>query len=305
MNKINYVFIGLIIITFFSGCKKDTTLESKSTKAFYNSNGPSDKLPQLIWSASSQPDPFTIRPAIFYTPHQDDETIGMGASIAEHTRLGRPVYIVLLTNGANMGMLGYLREKYNENATMEDLTRARNNELVAACVAMGVDRVYVANGGRGYDDQAIGNAGSPGWISTKDEFKNTMLYFAKLFPNASQKTVSGNCDSYNSNCDKMPAHQAAATAMHELYNTGAIADARFYRVYCYYLNYGSCDRCSSYFYEESEIDKITKQKAIASYKYVDKDSQRYGLAYYYSAMGLFKRSWNSNYEYVDFVENDY
>jgi LmbE family N-acetylglucosaminyl deacetylase len=304
MINIKYGFIALILITIFSGCKKDRPVEPKSFKASYI-NGSMDVFPHLIWSTSDQPDPLLIRPAIFYSPHQDDETIGMGASIAEHVRSGRPVYLVLLTNGANLAMLGFLREKYNQNATMEDLTRARNNEMIAACMALGIHRVYVAYGGRGYDDQAIGDVGSPGWITTKNEFKNTMLYFAKLFPNASQKTVSGNCDSYNANCDKMPAHQAAATAMHELYNTGAILDARLYRVYCYFWHYGSCDRCSSYFYEVSEADKITKQKAIAAYKYIDQDNQRYGLAYYYSAMGLFKGCWDSNYEYVDFIENDY
>jgi hypothetical protein len=305
MIKFNYGFLALMLIASLSGCKKSEIIELKSVKSSINLNWSSDNLPLLVWSASNQPDPTVFRPAIFYTPHQDDETIGMGASIAEHVRQGRAVYLVLLTNGANMGMLGFLREKYNQNATMDDLTRARNSELIAACMALGVHRIYFANGGRGFDDEAIGDVGSTDWIITKDEFKSTMLYFAKLFPNASHKTVSGNCDSYNSICEKMPAHQAAATALHELYDSGAVEDVRLYRVYCYYWDYGSCDRCSSYFSSITGADKITKQKAINSYKYVDQNYQRYGLAYYYSAMGLFKRCWDSNYEYVDFINNDY
>lgn len=38
-------------------------------------------------------------PAIFYSPHQDDEAIAMGGAIYEHVSVGRPVYLVLLTNG--------------------------------------------------------------------------------------------------------------------------------------------------------------------------------------------------------------
>ncbi|MFA4923648.1 MAG: hypothetical protein WC557_05595 [Ignavibacteriaceae bacterium] len=132
-----------------------------------------------------------------------------------------------------------------------------------------------------------------------------MNYFKNQYPNASHKTVSGNCDSYNPNCDKMPTHQAATTAIHELYNSGIISDIRLYRVYIYYWNYGTCDRSPSWLKPVSANDKTTRINAINEYKYVNASIQRYGLGYWYSVQTLFDNSINSDYEYVDFIENDY
>lgn len=107
--------------------------------------------PTLVWQSATQPSP--TWPAIFYTPHQDDEILGMGASISEHVRAGRAVYVVLLTNGANQGMLDYITSfdviKY---PTMQDVINARNVELIESCKALGVHRVYISNGGAGYSE---------------------------------------------------------------------------------------------------------------------------------------------------------
>ncbi len=42
--------------------------------------------------------PYT-KPAVFFIPHQDDETIGMAAAIAEHVKAGRQVFLELMTDG--------------------------------------------------------------------------------------------------------------------------------------------------------------------------------------------------------------
>lgn len=39
--------------------------------------------------------------AFFFTPHQDDEVLSMGAAIKAMTDVGRPVYVVLLTDGGS------------------------------------------------------------------------------------------------------------------------------------------------------------------------------------------------------------
>ena len=39
--------------------------------------------------------------AFFFTPHQDDEVLSMGAAIQAMTNAGRPVYVVLLTDGGS------------------------------------------------------------------------------------------------------------------------------------------------------------------------------------------------------------
>lgn len=307
--KLQYIFSVMLIVALAS-CSEDDMLTSENLKSAdsqlesiatkttanqYVTNSILDN-PVIVWQAEAQPIPSW--PAIFYSPHQDDETLGMGASIAEHVRAGRAVYVVLLSNGANSGMLSYIQQNYNPNATMQDVINARNNEFIAACIALGVHRVYIANVGAGYDESAD-------FSVLKNEFKSVMNYFDNLYPSASHKTVSGNCDSYNPNCDKMPTHQAATTAIHELYSSGVISDIRLYRVYIYYWNYGTCDRSPSWLKPVSTKDKTTRINAINEYKYVNASIQRYGLGYWYSVQTLFDNSLNSNYEYVDFIDNDY
>jgi len=302
MKKISIVLAILLLV---SSCNKDeeiSLLKEYEAKAEQQSeayqpttNGTNN--PVIVWQSENQPNPLVKAPAIFYPPHQDDETLGMGASIVEHVRIGRPVYVVLLTNGANKGMLAYLK-KINPKSTMQDVITARNNEFIAACIALGVHRVYIANAGQGFDE-------SMSLLFLKNNFKNTMSFMRNLFPLASHKTISGNCDSSNRHCHKKPAHQAAANAIHELYNLKTITDVRLYRVYYYYQNTQHCDRRPSWLKPVKTSDKLIRQKAINEYKYINHSIKRYGLAYWQSVPILFDNSWNSNYEYVDFIENDY
>lgn len=299
----------LALITVFISCKKSELPECNESVKIdaYNLvvNDPAlIELPLLVWENQNQPDPLKVRPAIFYTPHQDDETIGMGAAISEHSREGRPVYVVLLTNGMNYHMLAWIRKKYNQAANMQDVIDARNREFIAACIELGAHRIYIANRGKGYNDETIGQCASANWNQTKKSFKRTMYYFEKKFPGASHKTISGNCDSYNKQGKKIPSHQAAASALHDLYNMGLISDARLYRVYCFYYIEPSPDKSCNYFSPVSELDKKIKQQAINQYRYKNPDEKRYGLGYW-SVHSLFNNAWDANYEYVDFIESDY
>jgi LmbE family N-acetylglucosaminyl deacetylase len=295
------LFAFLVLASTFS-CKKykEIELENTDKESSIHHPDPSEKNnnenPFVIWESASQPNN-SLAPAIFYAPHQDDETIGMGASIAEHVRLGHPVYIVLLTNGANADMLKYLKN-LNPSATMQSVIDARNNEFLAACIALGVSKVYIANYSEGFDESLSKH-------ELENKFENTMHFMAKLYPSASHKTVSGNCDSYNNSCHKMPTHQAATNALHNLYTKGIIKDIRLYRVYIFYNNTNYCDRPSSWVKSLNKNDKIQKQLAINQYKIVDPSLNRYGLAYHLSVQQLLDNSYKSNKEYVDFIENDY
>jgi hypothetical protein len=250
-------------------------------------------LPRLVWQSEKQPDPGS--PAIFYSPHQDDETLGMGASIAEQVRSGRAVYIVLLSNGANDYLLSIIRTYYNPNATMQDCINARNNEFIAACIAMGVHRIYISNNGAGYSESSVS--------TMTNQFQSVMNYFAVHYPDASHRTISGNLDSYNHSCSKMPTHQAAATALHLLQHNGNISDASWYRIYIYYWAYGSCDPAPSRWRSVNINDKLTRINALQEYKKIDPPNQRYGLGYA-SVAALFNNSWYSDFEYLDLISNN-
>jgi LmbE family N-acetylglucosaminyl deacetylase len=70
--------------------------------------------------------------AIVFAPHQDDETFGCGGLIALKRERGIPVKVVILTDGAAC---------FGDAATDADrerITRLRNEEVVAATVALGL-----------------------------------------------------------------------------------------------------------------------------------------------------------------------
>lgn len=104
------------------------------------------------------PEP-TGAPVVFYTPHQDDETIFMGQMIAHHASVGREVHVVLCSNGSTSGALAEINGTLADNTWWggthyparegyEPLTKtafglARTQELVAACGQLGVPRERV------------------------------------------------------------------------------------------------------------------------------------------------------------------
>lgn len=292
------VFIALTMCTMncMTGTVQSISPEKPAALAFrVTENNIND--PSLVWISPDHHASLDSAPAIFYSPHQDDETIGMGATIAEQVRLGKSVYIVLLTNGVNANMLNFL-QSISPDASMQDVVDARNNEFIAACKALGVDRVYISNAGKGYDEKES-------LAELTSHFKKTMSYFCQAFTNASHHTISGNCDSYNPNCDKMPAHQAAASAMHELYNSGTVSQCLLFRAYFYYKNSPNCDRPCNWMKPVNHGDKLRRQRAINEYKLVDEKNHRYGLGYWHSVDVLFNNSWDSDYEMVDSMKNDY
>lgn len=297
-----FLFFILAITLMFNSCKKIKHKFHKNSEPDNYVFIPvipedSDEYPLCVWSKTKQADPNKLSPVIFYAPHQDDETLAMGASISEHVRKGRPVYVVLLTDGANSNMLQHIKNKYNSNATMKDVVNARNNEFIAACQALGVSNIFISNLGNGFSE-------NDGIEKLQENFANTIKYFATCYPGASHKTVSGNCDSYDGNCHKMSTHQQATNAMHKLYNEGVISDIRFYRVYIYYNINGQCGRKSNWEKSVDEDDKNNRKSAIEEYKLINPLIQRYGLGYR-SVTPLFDNSINSNFEYIDFIENDY
>lgn len=254
--------------------------------------------PSLVWSAASEPAPGTMGPAIFYSPHQDDESLGMGASIAEHVRVGRPVYVVLMTKGENSGMLTYMQNQPGYgNSTMQDVVNARNAEFLAACQTLGVHRVYISNLGNGFAETTT-------LANQIQNFKGTMAYMDGQFPIASHKTVSGNCDAYNYSCAKMPAHQACASAMDDLYNAGAFTDIRLYRLYNFWNtanNYAHYCHPADWNKWINPLDKATRAAAFYEYEYQDFANGRFGLGYNVSVQGLFDAIEPHNYEYVDYI----
>lgn len=304
MKIVLYIFSSLILLFSITACKKENMLVLKENHAFNRASDTSKaNPPALVWSAENQPNPSTISPAIFFTPHQDDETIGMGASIIEDVRIGRPVYVVLFTNGAVSGALEILNGAkpctyhhtiHHFNLSVQDFIDARNAEFIAACKVLGVHRIYIANLGAGYDE-------SIGLKCMTYKFKELILYFKNQNPNASNKIISGNCDKTPSGL-RSDAHRAGAIAMHQLYTAGKITDIRLYRDYVYY--YSQKQRTAGWIKPVStNFDMMLRQRACDEYKYFNPDEGRYAIGFEHSVWELFNKSYWSSYEYIDYPEN--
>ena len=307
---IRYLYIIILIISY--SCKNKIvkhkpifikTIKSEIEKHYKFNN--ENISPFLVWSSKKQPDPDIIPPAIFYSPHQDDETIGMGASIAEHVRIGRPVYVVLFTNGLSSGAINILNGKekcsnhktfHHFNLSLEDFFNARNNEFIAACKKLGVHRVYIANNGKGFDE-------SMGLKNMIIRFKNVILYFQNQYPNISHKLISGNSDYSRSgeNCNiysQSDAHRAGDIAINNLYNLGVVKDVRLYKVYIFSSCFNVSERTSNWKKPVLTSDMLKKQKACNEYKLFNPKKGRYAIGYYHSVWEYFSNTYSSKYEYI-------
>lgn len=148
----------------------------------------------------------TTGPALFFSPHQDDETLSMGASIVDHVNAGRDVQVILMTNG---GSTGVVDQQYGGD--MAACVAERDREFKAAVTALGATPVIRP------DRVQDGSLTIDYALSVFNE------YYAQYGDTASFKTMTDREETY------YPAH-----AESDHYNLGkalrqsGITDARYY-----------------------------------------------------------------------------
>jgi hypothetical protein len=206
-NKISAEVSGggnFIVVTQSKTLKSPDTLAPKTSS-------PSNKV------ASSPP-------AIFFIPHQDDETLSMGVAITQHLDADREVIAVLYTDGAGSvaqkilngevgsswwgGTHNPATEGYN-HVDNQKFSEARNNELKSALLQLGVKPENIH----------IRNLTSDGTL-TLDEVKTLVLEYAQKYPGSSYKAMSHH--------DGSLSHSLSGQALVDLYNQKAITDVRLY-----------------------------------------------------------------------------
>ncbi|MFJ9041178.1 PIG-L deacetylase family protein [Streptomyces sp. NPDC102406] len=231
-------------------------------------------------------------PAIFYSPHQDDEAIGMAGSILEHKAAGRPVYLVLVTRGENSGIADILNQgacglkercsapgHYHKLGwDLEDdatVVSARTSEFMLSAKAMGVDKVI--------------NFKIPDGAWTTQEnytilvnaIRNKVRDLIELYPNASHKFAAGWLDR-NSDAEPPNAtHKACSDAAYFLMKNGELKDVRFNHIYTYNAySRDDRDRGADYVLNIPSSHMKKKQAAILAYNTWDPSRNLYTTGYH-------------------------
>ena len=239
-------------------------------------------------------------PAIFYAPHQDDEAIGMAGAIGQHKELGHPVYLVLLSNGANRSLLDILngltwctwhQTHHNFGLSMEQLCWARKMEFVASAKQLNVDRIFMVNDAQGLD---LGMK----YEKLVRSVVQTIKHFERQFPGASHHLVSGRLDLLpkGSATATNAVHQACWDAAMKL--KGKIRKFRFYRIYVYWKD--RAERGSGFQCILKPQWQALKQSALNEYKLFSPDSGRFAVGYH-SVRQLMDAAAADSNEYLDYL----
>ncbi|MGW7367633.1 PIG-L deacetylase family protein [Streptomyces sp. NPDC054841] len=241
-------------------------------------------------------------PAIFYSPHQDDETIGMAGAIREHKEAGRAVHLVLLTNGINQGLLDIMnglngpcplgsncrQPDHRPGLSMDDLIAGRTAEFHAAAEQLGVDEVHTMDLD---DDHVVTNRSG-----FTERLKEVILDFEGRYPGASHKLVSGWRDQVPSEPGPNPTHSACRDAAEALRDR--ISDFRFHWTYAYFRLQRA--RSADFVLDLTESQFEAKRRAILEYNRWEPDNGRYALGYH-SVSTLLENAYNDPREYIDML----
>lgn len=139
--------------------------------------------------------------AVFFIPHQDDETLTMAADIRAYCVAGRQVVIVLVTNGSASGARNAMCGAKKVCLTVPEFVVGRNAEQFAAIqhLAPGAQIFY-----ENYQDGAL----------TQAQATTVITKYLSLYPNGSYSTMSW--------LDEHPDHIALGQALRTMTNAGLI-----------------------------------------------------------------------------------
>lgn len=182
---------------------------------------PSPNTPTKVSASAS------VSPAVFFVAHQDDETLQMGLDIIRHASSGREVYVILYSDGTGSGAhpvingtvgsgisswwgLAHntLAEGYLPLSDAE-FSAARVKEFKSACGQLTIPPARVI-----YDP-----------ISNDDLTAANLEILIQKYVTMFGASASYKAHTYH---DTHPHHAASGQALLNLYNDGAVTDARFY-----------------------------------------------------------------------------
>ncbi|EGT5080366.1 TPA: PIG-L family deacetylase [Clostridioides difficile] len=159
---------------------------------------------------------------LFFTPHQDDETLSMGSAIIEHVEKS-DTHVILCTDGSKSivrkvlddgGSCSYhIKDVHKYSLSENELSKDRDEEFKNSCEAMGVkeSNIHIEDN-RAHDGEL-----------SKEKAKEIILKYLEEYPEAKVKTVTPfKASGIHED------HRALGEAALELYREGKIKDLRFY-----------------------------------------------------------------------------
>lgn len=194
---------------------------------------------------------------VFYSQHQDDETIFAGSAIVDAIQAVGPenVYVVLISDGDESGVFTDPRYK---NLSLEKKTALRNNEFRAATAQLGIlekNLAFLNQPEKNLDENLI---------------KATILNFENTFDNVTHVTHSYKYDLHEQ-------HLKTGNILYDLYNKGQIKDCRFFGRKDLIPNTNNKLLIESI--SDNEIEKNKVLKACFEYKLDNRDMIREGIGY--------------------------
>lgn len=228
------------------------------------------------------------RPAVFFSPHQDDETLGMGGAIYEHVQAGRDVFLELMTDGSQSGARAILSNggthswhsgSHVYSLTTSEFSAARTAEFKAAAARLGVKGIYLNPGiTDGTLTQAQVGARIQWWLN-------------RGFTGLSLKGTVGSEDPTTAGGTPHRDHAAVWNAL----IASGFADVRGYFVYHHTSNAGTPDVTKVL----TAAECAAKRSALNEYKLWSPSAGRYAVGHH-SVSTLIDSTYSSCKEYVEY-----
>lgn len=218
-----------------------------------------------------------VTPAIYYAPHPDDDTIGMAGSIRRHIDGGRPVYVVLLTDGEESGTYTWWRYSSGWASDRDgdgdidkwDFGLARRAEFKTAMTKLGVTKVFYKGGISGFHDKAL---------SYTNVRSTAQAMESSYGPGVSHKTVMKYTDGIWNHVGDYTYHIDHTNACNALNNLADYYgyDCRFYKVGVYKIDAAS-SRWAPHIETQNASQETYKRQALY-YGYVS-HTPTHGIGY--------------------------
>jgi LmbE family N-acetylglucosaminyl deacetylase len=191
---------------------------------------------------------------LFFSPHQDDETLTMGASISNHVNFAHDVHVILATDGISSNA------RLQTPLSRTQFTKARDDEFRRACLALGVPAANIH----------ISRFAAIDGQLTQARAVDVIMEYMEKFPGASVKTHTDK----GAAIGQHPDHTNLGKAARQLLNAGVITDLRF-KIEPYEINDFSSTGISWYIENTATPDKV--KAALNEYKRVDTAQGMYGI----------------------------